>query len=83
MRYACDSFARILRPYNIRVARERMFTLRRLHTNVKDKDEPEDRPGADQKRRVPGHLYQWDRWVNEQERATKKSDLNNNIADTT
>ena len=38
--------ARILRPYSIRVAHKAMFTLRRLLTNVKDKDKPDDRPGA-------------------------------------
>ena len=30
----------------MRVAYKPMFTLRRLLTNVKDKDEPEERPGA-------------------------------------
>ena len=46
IRGTCETIARILRPYNIRVAHKPMFTLRRLLTNVKDKDEPEDRPGA-------------------------------------
>ena len=32
--------------HNIRVAHKPMLTLRRLLTNVKDKDDPEDRPGA-------------------------------------
>ena len=46
IRGTSEIIARILRPYNIRVAHKPMFTLRRLLTNVKDKDEPEDRPGA-------------------------------------
>ena len=41
-----EIIARTLRPYNVRVAHKPMFTLGRLLTNVKDKDEPEDRPGA-------------------------------------
>ena len=36
----------ILRRYNIRVAHKPIFTLRRLLTNVKGKDKPEDRPEA-------------------------------------
>ena len=35
--------ARILQPYNIRVAHKPITSLRRLLTNVKDKDKPEDR----------------------------------------
>ena len=35
-----------VRPYNIRVAHKPITTLRRLLTNVKDKDKPEDRQGA-------------------------------------
>ena len=38
-----------------------VFTPRRVLTNVKGKDEPEDRPGAlrlkDQMLRLSGHLY--------------------------
>ena len=40
------SVARILRPYNISVAHKPITTLRRLPTNVKDNDKPEDRQGA-------------------------------------
>ena len=68
-----------------------MFTLRRLLTNVKDKDKPEDRPGAVYKSiemlRLPGHLYRWDRQkLNHatkriQTSNNKKGDLNNNIAE--
>ena len=46
IRGTSETIARILRPYNIRVAHKPMFTLQRLLTNVEDKDEPEDRPGA-------------------------------------
>ena len=46
IRGTSETITRILRPYNIRVAHKPMFTLRRLLTNVKDKEEPEDRPGA-------------------------------------
>ena len=41
-----ETIARTLQPYNIRVAHKLITTLRRLLTNVKDKDKPEDRQGA-------------------------------------
>ena len=41
-----ETIARILQPYNIRVAHKPITTLRRLLTNVKGKDKPEDRQGA-------------------------------------
>ena len=41
-----ETIARILEPYNIRVAHKPITTLRQLLTNVKDKDEPSDRQGA-------------------------------------
>ena len=41
-----ETIARILQPYNIRVAHKPITTLRRLLTNVKDKDKTEDRQGA-------------------------------------
>ena len=40
VRRTSETIARLLRPYNIRVARKPMFTLRRLLTNVKGKDVP-------------------------------------------
>ena len=40
------TIARILQPYNIRVAHKLITTLRRLLTKVKDKDKPEERQGA-------------------------------------
>ena len=55
-----ETIARILQPYNIRVAHKPITTLRQLLTNVKDKDEPKDRQGAvftRSKLRLPGHLY--------------------------
>ena len=41
-----ETIARILQPYNIRVAHKPITTLRQLLTNVKDKDEPSDGRGA-------------------------------------
>ena len=41
-----EIIARILQPYNIRVAHRPITTLRKLLTNVKDKDQPRDRQGA-------------------------------------
>ena len=46
IRGTSEAIARILQPYNIRVAHKSIFTLQRLLADVKDKDEPEDRPGA-------------------------------------
>ena len=54
-----ETIARILQPYNIRVAHKPITTLRQLLTNVKDKDEPSYRQGAVQNQilRLLGHLY--------------------------
>ena len=41
-----ETIARVLQPYNIRVAHKPITTLRQLLTNIKDKDEPSDRQGA-------------------------------------
>ena len=41
-----ETIARILQPYNIRVAHRLITTLRHLLTNVKDKHEPNKRQGA-------------------------------------
>ena len=46
VRGTSETIARILRPYNIRVAQKPIFTLRRSLTDVKGKDKPEDRQGA-------------------------------------
>ena len=89
IRGTSETKARILRPYNTRVAHKPMFTLRRLLTNVNSKDEPEDRPGAVYKIKystcqatyvgeTDGNLTTR---LNEHERATKKGDLKNNISE--
>ena len=41
-----ETITRILQPYNIRVAQKPISTIRRLLTNVKGKDKPENRQGA-------------------------------------
>ena len=41
-----ETIPRILQPYNIRVAHKPTTTLRKLLTNVKDKDEPNNRQRA-------------------------------------
>ena len=41
-----ETMSRILQPYNIRVAHKPTTTLRHLLTNVKDRDEPNNRQGA-------------------------------------
>ena len=72
----------------MRVAHKPMFTLRRLLTNVKDKDKPEDRPGAVYKIKCSDcqatYIGETGRnlttRLNENKRATKKRDLNNNVA---
>ena len=46
IRGTSETIARILQPYNIRVAHKPITTLRRLLTNVKDRDKLEDRQGA-------------------------------------
>ena len=84
-----ETIAHVLRPYNIRVAHKPMFTLRHLLTNVKDKEEPEDRPGAFYKIKCSDcqatYIGETDRNfstpLNEHKRATKKGDVNNNIAE--
>ena len=60
MRGTYETIARILQPYNIRVAHKLITTLRRLLTNVKDKDKQEDKQGnskQDQMLRLPGYLH--------------------------
>ena len=46
IRGTSETIACILQPYNIRVAHKPITTLRRLLTNVKDRDKLEDRQGA-------------------------------------
>ena len=89
IRGASETITRILRPYNIRVTQKPMFTLRRLLTNVKGKDKPQDRPGAVYKIKYSDCQATYIgetsrnliRQLTEHKRATKKGDLNNNIAE--
>ena len=89
IRGTSENIARILRPCNIRVAQKPMFTLRRLLTKVKDKDEPEDRPGTVYKIKCSDcqatYIGETGRKLttrlNEHKRASKKGDVNNNIAE--
>ena len=46
IRGTSETIARIFQLYNIRVAHKPITTLRRLLTDVKDKDKPEERQGA-------------------------------------
>ena len=65
-----------------------MFTLRRLLTNIKDKDEPIGRPGAVcnikcsncQATYIGETSRNLTTWLNEHKRGTKKGDHDNNIA---
>ena len=84
-----ETIARILQPYNIRVAHKPITTLRQLLTNVKDKDEPNDRQGAVYKIKCCGcqasYIGETGRNLNirltEHKRATKNGDVNNHIAE--
>ena len=84
-----ETIARILQPYNIRVAHKPITTLRQLLTNVKDKDEPKDRQGAVYKIKCcdcqATYIGETGRNLNvrltEHRRATRNGDLNNDIAE--
>ena len=84
-----ETIARILQPYNIRVAHKPITTLRQLLTNVKDKDEPNDRQGAVYKIKCcdcqASYIGETGRNLNirltEHKRATKNGDVNNHIAE--
>ena len=52
-----ETISRILQPYNIRVAHKPTTTLRQSLTNVKDRDEPNNRERAAQMLWLPGFLY--------------------------
>ena len=88
-RGAFETIARILGPYNIQVAHKPMLTLRRLLTNLKDKDEPEGSPEAVYKVKysdcqgtcIGETGRNLTTRLNEHKRATEKGDLNNNIAE--
>ena len=60
IRGTSETIARILQPYNISVAHKPITTLRRLLTNVKDKDKTGGQTGSsiqDQMPRLPGFLH--------------------------
>ena len=46
IRGTSETIARILKPFNTRIAHKPTRTLRHLLTNVKDKDDPKDRQGT-------------------------------------
>ena len=89
VRGTSETIARILRPYNIRVAHKPIFTLPLLLTHVSGKDKPEDRPGAVYKIHCSDcqatYIGETGRnlttRLTEHKRATKTGDLNNNIAE--
>ena len=89
IRGTSKTIARILRPYNIRVAHKPIFTLQRLLTTIKEKDKPEDRPGTVYKIHCSccqaTYIGETSRNLTtrftKHKQATKKGDLNNNIAE--
>ena len=72
--------ARILQPYNIRVAHRPITNLRKLLTNVKDKDQPKGRQGTVYKIKC---CYCQATYIGEtgrnfeHKRATRNGDINN------
>ena len=83
-----ETISRILQPYNIRVAHKPTTTLRHLLTNVKDRDEPNNRQRAVYKIKCSdcqaSYIGETGRNLNtrlsEHKRATKNGDANNHIA---
>ena len=83
-----ETIARILKPFNIRIAHKPTRTLRHLLTNVKDKDDPKDRQGTVYRVRCNDcngtYIGETGRTLTtrlgEQQTATDKEDLTNNIA---
>ena len=84
-----EAIARILQPYNIRVAHKPITTLRHLLTNVKDKDEPNNRQGAIYKIECSdcqaSYIGETGRNLNtrltEHKRATRNGGVNNHISE--
>ena len=84
-----ETVARILQPYNKRVAHKPITTLRRLLTNVKDKDKPQDRQGAVYKIKYcdcqASYIGETGRNLStrltEHKRATRNGVVNNHIAE--
>ena len=89
IRGTSETIARILQPCNISVAHKPITTLRRLLTNVKDKDKPEDRQGAVYKIKCcdcqASYIGETGRNLStrltEHKRATRNGDVNNHIAE--
>ena len=89
IRGTSETIARTLQPYNIRVAHKPTTTLRRLLTNVKDKDKPGDRQGAVYKIKCcdyqASYIGETGRNLStletEQKRATRNGDVNNHFAE--
>ena len=89
IRGTSETITRILQPDNIRVAHKPITTLRRLLTNVKDKDKPEDRQGAVYKIKCcdcqASYIGETGRNLStrltEHKRATRNGDVNNHIAE--
>lgn len=84
-----ETIARILQPYNIRVAHKPITTLRHLLTNVKDRDEPNNRQGAIYKIKCSdcqaSYIGETGRnlttRLTEHKRATRNGDVNNHISE--
>ena len=83
-----ETISRILQPCNIRVAHKPTTTLRHLLTNVKDRDEPNNRQGAVYKIKCSDcqafYIGETGRNLNtrltEHKRTTRNGDVNNHIA---
>ena len=83
-----ETISRILQPYNIRVAHKPTTTLPHLLTNVKDRDEPNNRQGAVYKIKCSDCQASYigetgrnlDTRLTEHKRATRNGDANNHIA---
>ena len=83
-----ETIARILKPFNIRIAHKPTRTLRHLLTNVKDTDDPKDRQGTVYRIRCNDcngtYIRETGRTsttrLGEHQTATDKEDLTNNIA---
>ena len=88
IRGTSETIARILKPFNIRIAHKPTRTLRHLLTNVKDKDDPKDRQGTVYRIRCNDcngtYIGETGRTLTtrlgEHQAATDKEDLTNNIA---
>ena len=83
-----EIISRILQPYNIRIAHKPTTTLRHLLTNVKDRDEPNNKQRAVYKTKCSdcqaSYIGDTGRNLNtrltEHKRATRNGDVNNHIA---